>query len=170
MIVRGKAGADVEFGNALYIAEQEDGLIVDWTFMQNQPTSDSKLVKKSLARIETNYGKPLGFSTDWGFHSKANSAHLEAAGIFNAICPKSVQELRERLEQDERFRQMQTRRAATEARVAILTNNYVGTPLRSKGFKNRSTRIEWCILAHNLWKLAAIAAERRREILKAQAA
>ena len=170
VIVRGKAGADVEFGNALYLAEQEDGLIVDWAFMRNQPASDSSLVKKSLARIETNYGRPSGFSTDRGFHSKANSAHLEAAGIFNAICPKSVQELQERLGQDERFRQMQTRRASTEARVAILTNNYVGAPLRSKGFKNRNTRIGWCILVHNLWKLAAMAAERRREILKAQAA
>ena len=170
VIVRGKAGADVEFGNALYLAEQEDGLIVDWALMQNQPASDSSLVRKSLARIETNYGKPSGFSTDRGFHSKANSAHLEAAGIFNAICPKSVQELQERLEEDERFRQMQTRRASTEARVAILTNNYVGAPLRSKGFKNRNTRIGWCILVHNLWKLAAMAAERRREILKAQAA
>ena len=170
VIVRGKAGADVEFGNGLYLAEQENGLIVDWTFMQNQPASDSTLVKKSLARIEANYGKPSGFSTDRGFHSKANSTHLEAAGIFNAICPKSVQELQERLGQDERFMQMQTRRASTEARVAILTNNYVGSPLRSKGFRNRNTRLEWCILAHNLWKLAAMAAERRREILKAQAA
>lgn len=170
MIVQGKAGADVEFGNALYLAEQEDGLIIDWVFMRNQPASDSSLVKKSLARIETNYGKPSGFSTDRGFHSKANSAHLKAAGIFNAICPKSVQELQERLGQDERFRQMQTRRASTEARVAILTNDYVGTPLRSKGFNNRNTRIGWCILVHNLWKLSFMAAERRREMLKAQAA
>jgi hypothetical protein len=29
VLIRGKAGAEVEFGNGLYIAEQEDGLIVD---------------------------------------------------------------------------------------------------------------------------------------------
>ena len=29
VLVRGKAGAEVEFGNALYLAEQADGLIVD---------------------------------------------------------------------------------------------------------------------------------------------
>ena len=51
-----------------------------------------------------------------------------------------------------------------------LTNDYVGTPLRSKGFKNRSARIVWCILAHNIWKLAAMAAARRREVREARAA
>jgi IS5 family transposase len=170
VIVRGKAGAAVEFGNGLYLAEQAQGLIVDWEFIRAQPPSDGALVKESLERIQSNYGKPQGFAADRGFHSKANSTRLEAAGIFDAICPRSVRELRERLLQDGRFARMQTRRASTEARIAILTNNYVGSPLRSKGFVNRKIRIEWCILAHNLWKLAAMAAERRRELLEAQAA
>lgn len=170
VIVRGKAGAAVEFGNGLYLAEQAQGLIVDWQFIRSQPPSDGSLVKESIERIQRNYGKPLAFAADRGFHSKANSTHLEEAGIFNAICPKPVRELQERLLQDDRFGQMQTRRASTEARVAILTNQYVGAPLRSKGFKNRKTRIEWCILAHNLWKLAVMATERRREMLEAQAA
>ena len=77
--------------------------------------------------------------------------------------------LKQRLE-EVRFQEMQTRRASTEARIAILTNDYVGTPLRSKGFKNRNTRIEWCILTHNLWKIAAMAVAHRREMEAAQAA
>lgn len=170
VIVRGKAGASVEFGNGLYLAEQRDGLIVDWLFLREQPPSDGSLVKASLERIEANYAiLPKAFAADRGFHSKANGPLLEEAGIFNAICPKPVAKLRERLG-DERFRELQTRRASTEARVAVLSNDFVGTPLRSKGFRNRNTRIEWCILAHNLWKLAVMAAERRRELLKAQAA
>ena len=35
VLVRGKAGAEVEFGNGLYLAEQADGLIVDWEFRTN---------------------------------------------------------------------------------------------------------------------------------------
>lgn len=169
VIVRGKAGAAVEFGNGLYLAEQQDGLIVDWKFMQGQPPSDSRLVKASLERIKTNYAMPTSFAADRGFHSKPNSAYLEAIGVFNAICPKSVPELRERLK-DKHFSQMQTRRASTEARVAILENGYIGSPLRSKGFKNRHTRIEWCILTHNLWKLAVMAMRQRRKLLATQAA
>ena len=169
VIVRGKAGAQVEFGNGLYLVEQADGFIVDWQFMKDQPPSDGSLVKGSLERIEANYAKPLSFAGDRGFHSQANVLHLEEQGIFNAICPKSIKKLEESLK-DVRFRDMQTRRASTEARIAILTNGYVGTPLQSKGFKNRTTRIEWCILIHNLWKLAAKVVARRRETEAAQAA
>ena len=50
VIVRGKAGAEVEFGNDQYLAEQADGLIAVWRILQNQPPSDSKLVKESLQR------------------------------------------------------------------------------------------------------------------------
>ena len=170
VIVRGKAGSAVEFGNGLYLAEQAQGLIVDWTFFREQPPADGSLVAGSVARIAANYARPGAFAADRGFHSKANVARLEAAGVFNAICPKSVRDLQKRLEDDPRFRQLQTRRGSTEARVAILTNDYVGTPLRSKGFKNRSARIVWCVLAHNLWKLAAMAAARRREAREARAA
>ena len=170
VIVRGKAGSAVEFGNGLYLAEQAQGLIVDWAFIREQPPSDGSLVAGSLVRIEANYARPGAFVADRGFHSKANAARLESAGVFNAICPKSVRDLQKRLEDDPRFRQLQTRRGSTEARVAILTNDYVGTPLRSKGFKNRSARIVWCILAHNLWKLAAMAAARQREAREARAA
>ena len=170
VIVRGKAGSAVEFGNGLYLAEQAQGLIVDWAFFREQPPTDGSLVAGSVARIAANYARPGAFVADRGFHSKANAARLESAGVFNAICPKSVRDLQKRLEDDPRFRQLQTRRGSTEARVAILTNDYVGTPLRSKGFKNRSARIVWCILAHNLWKLAAMAAARRREAREARAA
>ncbi|MFK5927398.1 MAG: hypothetical protein QM483_12255 [Desulfuromusa sp.] len=37
VIVRGKADAEVEFGNGFYLAEQADGLIVDWKFIKEQP-------------------------------------------------------------------------------------------------------------------------------------
>lgn len=64
VIVRGKSGAEVEFGNALYLAEQMDGLIVDWNFIREQPPSDSKLVNDSLTRMTKNYGSPSSYSTD----------------------------------------------------------------------------------------------------------
>ena len=169
VIVRGKAGAEVEFGNGLYLAEQTEGLIVDWEFFRGQPPADSSMVRGSLARIEANYGMPEAYTADRGFHSKANARHLESEGIFNGICPRSVHELQSRLEEP-RFSELQTRRGSTEGRISILTRCYVGSPLRSKGFKNRSVRIEWCIFAHNLCKLAEKAASRQREARKAQAA
>ncbi len=163
VLVRGKAGAEVEFGNGLYLAEQADGLIVDWDFMKDQPSSDSKLVKSSLERITKTYGVPGSYTGDRGFDSSDNRTDLEELGIINAICPRSVPLLKEKLK-DEGFCLLQKRRGATEGRIGIFKNAYLGSPLRSKGYKNRKTRIEWCILGHNLWKLATLAAQKRAEI------
>ncbi len=163
VLVRGKADAETEFGNGLYLAEQADGLIVDWNFIQGQPPSDSKLVKASLERITKAYGKPESYTGDRGFDSPDARTNLKELDIINAICPRSVSALKEKLE-DEGFCLLQKRRGATEGRIGIFKNAYLGSPLRSKGFANRKTRIEWCILGHNLWKLATMAAQKRAEI------
>lgn len=160
VLVRGKTDAEVEFGNGFYLAEQADGLIVDWEFIKEQPPSDSKLVAQSITRLTENYGPLKSYSGDRGFDSQDNRDELDKKKIVNGICPRSVNQLKERLKDDD-FRQLQTRRGSTEARVSIFKNAYLGTPLRSKGFENRKTRIEWCILTHNLWKLAHIASQQR---------
>jgi len=162
VMVRGKSGAEVEFGNALYLGENADGLVLDWKLIKEQPPNDASLVKDSIARVTGNYGTPNSYVADRGFSSEAISKYLNKEGIYDAICPKSVNALGERL-QEPRFRELQKRRAGTEARIGILKNVYIGGPLRSKGFDHREHRIGWCILAHNLWKLASMAVENRRE-------
>ena len=163
VLVRGKAGAEVEFGNALYLAEQSEGLIVDWQFIKDQPPGDNKLVKKSIERISEEYCLPKSYAADRGFDSPTNQIELEELNLVNAICPRSIERLKEKLE-DKEFSRLQKRRGQTEARIGIFKNAYLGKPLRSKGFKNRRVRIEWCILSHNLWKLACMAAQRKEEI------
>ncbi len=165
VLVRGKAGAEVEFGNALYLAEQADGLIVDWEFIKEQAPGDNKLSAASIQRILNTYGPIASYAADRGFDSRENRIDLEELGILNAICPRSVKELESRRD-DPEFCRLQTRRGATEARISIFKHAYLGKPLRSKGFTHRSCRIHWCILAHNLWKLGSLAAERRKELEK----
>lgn len=160
VLVRGKSGAEVEFGNALYLAEQSDGLIVDWNFIQEQPPSDSKLVEGSINRLVEHYGTPGSYTTDRGFDNADNRSDLKTKNIVNGMCPRSVKQLNEQLE-NEQFCRLQKRRGSTEARMAIFKNAYLGKPLRSKGFANRKVRIEWCIFAHNLWKLAHMAVVQR---------
>ena len=158
VLVRGKAGAEVEFGNTLYLAEQADGLIIDWNVIEPQSPGDNKLVKGSLRRIAVTYGSPGSYTTGRGFDSPETRIDLEELHIVNAICPRSVPALREQLE-DPAFCRRQKRRGQTEGRIGIVKNRYLGKPLRSKGFANRQIRIEWCILSHNLWKLARMAAQ-----------
>jgi hypothetical protein len=169
VLVRGKAGAEVEFGNGLYLAEQADGLIIDWDFMKNQPRADNKLVEPSLERICGKYGLPESYTTDRGFDAAANDLVLENLSVFNGICPKSPIQLQEKLE-DETFCLLQKRRGSTEGRIGIFKNAYLGNPMRSKCFEHRKLRITWSILGHNLWKLAVMAAQKKAELDAAEAA
>ena len=156
VLVRGKAGAEVEFGNTLLLAEQRQGVIVDWKLIKDQAPADSKMVPDCLDRFEHVFGSlPNGMAGDRGFDSKRNRNRLAKDGVYNAICPRSVIDLRERMKEDE-FVQLQTRRAQTEARIAIFKNGFLGRPMRSKGFVHRENRVAWAVLAHNLWVIARL--------------
>ena len=123
------------------------------------------MVEASLDRLKSHYGAIRSFTGDRGFHSPENTQLLEKENVFNGICPKPVKEMEERLCNIE-FVVLQKRRANTEARIAILKNNYIGKTLRSNGFKNRKLQVGWSILAHNLWLLSSFAAENRRNELE----
>jgi len=63
VMVRGKAGAESEFGNTLLIGEQADGVILDWKLYQEQAPADMKLLPESLERIERYYHSGPGSVT-----------------------------------------------------------------------------------------------------------
>ncbi len=157
VIVRGKAGGESEFGNSLLLGEQEDGVIMDWRLYQAQSPGDSNLLQESLERMEVDYNgyRPKSVTTDRGFPSQKNKDYLRDAEIIDYMCPRSVKALEERL-QEEDFCEHQKRRSQTEGRVGIFKNNFMGRPLRSKGFMHRELSVAWGVLAHNLWVLARL--------------
>jgi hypothetical protein len=156
VIVRRKAGAEVEFGNTLYLAEQADGLIIDWKFFRDQSPSDGKMVKDRHERMVDRLGvKVKLMAGDRGFDSKANRDHMESHDIFNAVCPRNPRLMAERLEEPE-FRKAMNRRSQTEARISILSHCFCGSPMKQKGFANRQVHMGLSILSHNLWVLARL--------------
>jgi hypothetical protein len=163
VIVRGKAGAEVEFGNTLLLAEQKDGVIVDWHLHRESAPADPRQLAPSLQRMETAYGigviRALG--TDRGFCRAANQTLLAAKGIYDGICPKHPARLKERMA-EARFGQLQRRRSQTEGRIAIFKNGFLGRPLRAKGFEHRELAVAWQVLTHNLWVLARL--EQKQEL------
>src|SRR5450759_5787731 len=50
--VRGKAVADVEFGSQLLLGESASGVIVDWELVCGNPVADTKMLGRSLERME----------------------------------------------------------------------------------------------------------------------
>lgn len=163
VIVRGKAGAEVEFGNTLLLAEQADGVIVDWHLHRESAPADARQLPASLARLEAAYGVGVvrALVTDRGFGSLANQTLLRTKGIYDGICPKAPARLQERMT-EARFGQLQRRRSQTEGRIAIFKNGFLGRPLRAKGFKHREQAVAWQVLTHNLWVLARL--EQKQEL------
>ncbi len=165
VIVRGKAGADVEFGNVLFLAENPQGLILDWELIRGIAPADSVLLPRSVGRMEQAYGAVLeALAGDRGFDSQLNRAGLALEGIYNGICPRDPHQLKRR-GRSYKFKRLQGRRAQTEGRIGILKNVFLGGRSLSKGFAHRDLAVTWTVLVHNLWRLARLqrrAAEQAR--------
>ena len=156
VIVRKKAGAEVEFGNTLLVAENPQGLIIDWELIRRSAPADAQLLPRSVGRMEQAYGRgPKAVAADRGFDNETNRVGLASEGIYNAVCPRSPRQLQQR-SRSWKFKRLQRRRAQTEGRIGILKNVFLGQPLRPKGFDHRDLRVTWTVLVHNLWVLARL--------------
>lgn len=144
----------MEFGNKLLLAENPQGLILDWELFRESAPADSALLPPSVGRMEEAYGRTLkAVGADRGFDSQLNRVGLAHEGIYNALCPRSPRQLQQRIG-SWKFKRLQRRRAQTEARVSIFKNVFLGGRMRSKGFAHRELTVTWTVLVHNLWVLA----------------
>jgi len=171
VIVRGKADAEVEFGNKLWLGETREGIIVDYMLYEDNP-SDPTLIKPAILRLAEAQGMSLKHAWgDRGLFSKANKAMLEERDIRSGLCPRDVAELADLLENETGFREGLKRRAGTEARIGIFKNVFLGSPPQAKGFAHRELAVGWAVLSHNLWVVARLAvAEEKRQAEQKQEA
>jgi hypothetical protein len=170
VLKRGKAGADVEFGNKLWLAETRAGLIVDFALLA-EAKADSALVLPAVKRMREQM--KLDVAQVWGdrgLFSQKNEKALALHNIKSGLCPRDPAELQKRLHQDDGFRAGLKRRGGTEARIAIIKHAFVGSPCRAKGIAARQLAVSWAVLAHNLWVLARLKLAQDRQAAEAQAA
>jgi hypothetical protein len=167
VLVRGKAGAEVEFGNKLLLGENRQGIILDYQLWPESAPVDASLLVESLERVVVGLKKKMGaVGGDRGFASKANSVGLAEAEIFDSLCPRSPAALKERMKEP-RFVRMQQRRSQTEGRISILQRGYLGRPMRAKGFAHRELAVAWGVLTHNLWMLARLKRDKKEPLRQA---
>ncbi len=151
VIVRGKAGAQTEFGNELFMAESPGAMIIDYMlYGKTAPWEGDKLIESVQRQQSLKRQQDLEWAVaDRGFDGAATRKALQAAGVSSHICPKSPVALEARLKEPD-FCRWQTRRAGTEARIAIVKNHGGGRVWRAKGLKHRRLAVGWSVLAHNL--------------------
>ncbi len=169
VIVRGKAGQEVEFGNTLFLGESVEGYLLDWKLYGSRTPSENEQMQESLQRQNRfNLAEPIAaMCADRGFASQRARRQLAQEGIYDALCPRDPKQLKKRMEEPH-FRQLQKRRASTEGRIGVLKNRWQAGRLCSKGFANRSISVAWSVLSHNLWKVAKMLAQ--QDELKTKAA
>lgn len=157
LIVRGKAGANIEYGNKLFLAEQQDGLILDWKLYREAAPSDSVALIESLDRFNITFDglQPKQATGDRGLFSKKNTQILADRDIQNNLCPRNGSQLQKQLQCDD-FAAHQLRRGQTEGRIGILKNCFLGSPFRNKGFESREQGLAWKVLSHNLWVISRL--------------
>lgn len=162
VIVRRKAGAEVEFGNTLLVSENPQGLFLDWELFRESASADPALLGRTIGRMERAYGsKVKAVAGDRGFDSQTNQRGLDEDEIYNGVCPRDPKKLRQR-NRSWKFKGLQRRRSQTEGRIAILKNAFGVGDMRCKGFAHRELTVTWTVLVHNLWVMARI----QREALK----
>jgi len=156
VVVRHKAGAEVEFGNTLLLGESRQGLLMHWELFQESAPADARLVRSALEQTEQSLQiqiKEAG--ADRGFDSASVQKWLAQQDIYNGICPRDPHQLKERL-RSWKFVKLQRRRSQTEGRISIILHNFLDAPIRSKGFAHRQLAVDWAVLTHDLWVLARL--------------
>ena len=162
--MRGKANAEVEFGNKLSLVENRSGLIIGYQLHEGNQ-ADSSLVKPCIEGLKASNISIAQLWADRGMFSAANEALLKDEGIASKLCPRDPAELARRLQQ-EGVREGMKRRGNTEARVAIFKNVFVGSPAKGRSFAAREQACGWAVLTHNLWVLARLPQAKPAEEIK----
>lgn len=168
VLKRGKAGADVEFGNKLWLGETRAGLIVDFALL-TEAEADTALVVPAVKRLRQQKFDVKQVWGDRGLASGKNEKALAKLDVKSGLCPRDPAELQRRLTEDESFRPGLKRRGGTEARIAIFTAVFIGKPCRAKGIAARKLAVSWAVLAHNLWVLARLKLAQDRQAAEAAA-
>lgn len=172
VIVRGKAGAEVEFGNGLFLGESPEGFIVDHELRQEMPPDDGRWLRQRLPGLRAKCGCnawELTACADRGFDSALTTDCLKQEKVVNAVCPRNAAEMARRCAEEPGFKDLLRRRGGTEARIAIVKNVFLDGVPRAKGFERRQVQVSWAVLTHNLWVVArlALAAKAKEKLLAA---
>ncbi|KKR03275.1 MAG: Transposase IS4 family protein, partial [Candidatus Uhrbacteria bacterium GW2011_GWF2_39_13] len=165
-IVRGKSGAEVEFGNELFIAEQRNGFIADWQLYEDK-TADQKKFREFMARYNPQNHGVQSITSDRGFAGKPNNKELEKHNIYNGLRPRSPADL-EAKNNEEKFKPLQKRRSQTEGRIAAV-KRFIGQHMPCRKFDDKKSHTAWSVLTHNLHLLAKMISAARRQKEKAAA-
>ncbi len=152
LLIRGKAGKEIEFGHMLEIQQIEGGLITGHKVHEKRP-SEPPLVSQAVARHVEIFGhNPKCVAGDKGFYSKEVVTKVELGGVEQVCIPKKGRrnEEEEKKEKSFWFKTMQAFRAGIEGTVSVLKRAFGLKRCLREGFEHFKSWVSTGVLAHNL--------------------
>lgn len=156
LLIRGKAGKELEFGHMVELRQVEGGLITHYTAHARRP-AEPALLEKAVAEHKELFGRvPAECAADKGYYSAAAVARAEELGVKKVCVPKKGRRnaAEERREHSKWFKLGQAFRAGIEGAISVLKRVYGLRRCLREGFARFESWVGSGVLAHNLVWLA----------------
>jgi transposase, IS5 family len=157
-IVKGRLGKPVEFGYKAQVADNPDGVVLDYQVEIGNP-ADAPLLVPAVQRISQRAGRiPAAVTADRQYGQAAIDAELAAHGVKRVAIPRKGRPGRARQahEHTRGFRRLVKWRTGCEGRISHLKHRYGWDRTLMDGIDG--ARI-WCghgVFAHNLVKIGGL--------------
>jgi len=157
-IVKGRLGKPVEFGYKAQVADNPDGVVLDYQVEVGNP-ADAPLLAPAVKRIAARAGRvPRSVTADRGYGEAAVDQELQALGVERVAIPRKGQpgRARQATEHTRGFRRLVKWRTGSEGRISYLKHRFGWDRTLMDGITG--ARI-WCgegVFAHNLVKISGL--------------
>lgn len=152
LLIRGKAGKEIEFGHMIEINQIEGGLISNYATHQKRP-AEPPLLEQAVALHKKLFGHvPEVCAGDKGFYAKQTVKNVEELGVEKVCVPKKGRrtEEEETREKSFWFKAGQAFRAGIEGTVSVLKRAFGLWRCLREGFERFESWVATGVLAHNL--------------------
>lgn len=155
-IRKGRLGKPVEFGYKAQVADNRDGIVVDYVIEKGNPPDGPQLVP-AVARIKARFGKAPGAVTaDRGYGEARIDRELAGLGVKTVAIPRRGRPGPARTEEQRgrRFVRLVKWRTGSEARISCLKRDFGWRRTLFDGLAGTETWCGWGVLTHNSIKIA----------------
>lgn len=159
-IAKGRLGKPVEFGHKAQLADNDDGVVLDYIVEQGNPP-DAPQLAPAVQRIAKRTGHtPRTVTADRGYGEQKVDDDLNHAGVRNVVIPRKGKpgKARQALEHRRAFRRTVKWRTGVEGRISTLKRGYGWDRTRIDGTDGAKIWTGHGVLTHNLVKISALAA------------
>lgn len=157
-IVKGRLGKPVEFGYKAQIADNADGLVLDYDVHIGNPP-DAPLLAPAIERIGRRIGKvPRAVTADRGYGDAGIDDTLTDLGVTKVVVPRKGKPsaARRAVEHEPGFRRLVKWRTGAEGRISALKRGYGMDRTRLDGLDGARTWVGHGVFTHNLVHLATL--------------